>query len=126
MPAVIQLHEDPLAVCAQKAQVAVSRGQEAVDAHMALGHHGVEHPAHPGGGGERGLVRGQACAGAQDMAMGSQDLQLLGLQHHVPVAAGKKGEQSAVFPFFLAELPAEEIRDFGLVKIQGCPAAARC
>jgi hypothetical protein len=32
-------------------------GEDAVDAHVALGHHGVEHPSHPCVGGERRLVR---------------------------------------------------------------------
>ena len=53
------------------------RREQAVDAHVALRDHRVEHAAHPHGRGERRLVGHEAIAGAQDLAVRAQHAQLL-------------------------------------------------
>ena len=92
----LPLDEDALAGRAEEAEVAPGRRQEAVDADVPLRQHRVEHPAHPHGGGQRGLVGRQRVAGADDVAVRPEDAQLLGLEHHVPALSGEERQQAAV------------------------------
>ncbi len=114
-PGVVKLHEEPLAMGTEQAEVAMGGGQEPVDADMALGDHRMEHTGHPDSGGERGFVWGERAPGAKNVCMGTQHLQFLGFQHDVPAAAREEGQQTAIgVALGMATLGAEHRVDFGL------------
>src|SRR5580658_10400232 len=64
LPSAVYLHEYPLTVRTEQAEVAVDGGEHAVDADVALGQHRVEYPAHPRRRGERGFIGRRMAAGA--------------------------------------------------------------
>ena len=67
---------------AEKPEVAVSGGEEAVDAHVSLGDHGMKNAAHPSGGGERRLIWGEASTRAEDMALRTEHFELFAFEVH--------------------------------------------
>ena len=69
----------------EQAEIAVHGGEQAVDAHVSLRQHRMKHAAHPCGRCQRGLIRRQVTAGAQQVSVRTQYPQLLGAQHHVAV-----------------------------------------
>ena len=116
VPSVAGIHEYPLAVAAEQAEVTMAGGDEAVDAHMALGDHRVEHAGHPCSGSEGGFIRHERPAGAQQCAVRAQHREFLGLEHHMAVLLSEERPQPAVFPFLVTAFIHWKYRKYMLVR----------
>ena len=99
LPAALEFRKQPLAVRAKEAQIAVGCGKKVLMLTWPWVTIELNTPAIQAVEVQCRLVGGQAVAAAQDMAMGPEDLSLLGPQHHVAVIARKKRQRAAIFPF---------------------------
>ncbi len=101
LPLASDLHEHPQALRAELPQGASHRAHEAVDAHMALRDHGMEHATHPAGGGQGAFIGREVVAGAQHVAVRAQHLALLGAQHGVAGALEVRQQRAVGVAFHL-------------------------
>ena len=118
LPDAADLNKDALPVRAEQPEPAVHRGQESVDADMALRDHGVEDAGHPGGGGEGGLVGNQVRATAQDVAMRALHQQFFGAQHDMAVVTMEERQQRVVVALLVPARRAEQGVDVGAVEVE--------
>ena len=118
LPAPGEFNENALAVAAEKSEVAVTGAEEAVDAHVALRDHRVEHAAHPRRGRQRRLVGHKRCARAQQVPVGPQRRKLFLPQDHMAAAAGEKRKHPPLLGLGVAVLAAEMAGDFRVVQIE--------
>jgi hypothetical protein len=118
---VVELDEDALPVRPEQPEVAVRGREQAIDAHVALRDHRVEHSAHPHRRGERRLVRGQRLAGAQDLTVAAQARALLRRQDDVRIRAAEERQRAVSRAFELAPLRPElarELRGIELLRVE--------
>ena len=104
LPAPVRLHEYPLAMASEPAQIAMGGRQKPVDADVTLRDHRMEHAIHPDRGGENGLIRHQGGARPQDVSMGPENSDLLGPEHDMTARASEKGQQTRFAALLLAAL----------------------
>ena len=98
-PLTVTLDKHALPECAKQSEVSTARGQQAIDADMALGQQGIEDAAHPGGGGERRFIGHQGRAAAQDLGMGALHHALLGARYKMHFVLMKTRDFDAVARF---------------------------
>ncbi len=119
VPTAADFGEDALAMGAEQAQVGVSRGQESVDAHVALRDHRMEHAVHPTRRGQGRLVGRGVPAGAENVAVWAQHSQLFRAQYHVAIRAREERKRRAfVVVLFVTPVRAKELAERFFVQVE--------